>query len=349
METVCKRDFSNCNRLCNGTANETRLAEYKRLCSASIGKTTAELEADRTTPNGVAFNDAAARIQGIIEPALRVCTVDAKKNKDTLSKLLDGVGRALQSSVQCACQTSSTGQNCNNIPPVRDCTMIPQPAGCGGYEAMATCSVGAPGYNAKECACMQNPAAPGCGGGSNAISAFSGPPIANNLARGTPGGGVNFGGGASGGRGSGFSIGANADVENGDLSFLNSAKPIGASGPPIGGGGGTPGAGGSSNGNATDDKGAGLMGEEEKGIGGIFNQAKTFMSRALGYNRKPAAKKSGNGALGKPDMGRFKPLRGLAGRSGGMGSRNMDIWKMMNACTSGDTCKSNENNYLLAP
>ena len=73
------------------------------------------------------------------------------------------------------------------------------------------------------------------------------------------------------------------------------------------------------------------------------------MANAFGLGKKAANSAPGNGSLQKPDMGKFKPLRGLAGRASGMGSKNMDIWKMMNSCTSGDTCKSNENNYLVAP
>ena len=347
MKRGCEIDFSGCNRACKGSRdNETKAEEFKRVCAERVGKTPAALEQEQSA-DGELFRTTAASIDESIQNPLQVCTVEAKKKKDTLSRLFDGIGQALQSSVQCACQTSSNTTNCDKIPPVQDCTVIPQPAGCGAYDAMSTCTPGNAGYNAKTCSCMQNPAAPGCGGGSNAVSSFSGPQLGANLAVGNPGGGVNFGGGGGGGRASNLDLGgANSDV-NSD-SFLGSKSSDAAVANSVGGGG-TPSAGGAPNGDMHGEKGSMPIGEEEKGIGGMFGAARNFMANTFGLGKKPAAKDSSSGTLAKPDMGKFKPLRGLASQGNGMGSKNMDIWKMMNSCLSGTTCKSNENNFLTAP
>lgn len=346
MQEQCSRDSGRCQALCRGANGKTKEEEFREVCAREIGKTAEALGAEQT-PDAAAFNAGAEAIREKSTEGLNLCTGEVKKKSDTLSNLLSGVGRALQASVQCACETSSGGTNCRNIPSVQDCTAIPQPAGCGTYESMATCSVGSGSYNAKTCSCMQNPAAPGCGGGSNAVSSFSGPPIAGNIARGADGG-VSFGSGGGGGRASGLSLGGGTTETDSDLSFLGGAKPSGSGGSNASvGGGGAPAGGGAPNGDSAAKEGSMPL-DEEKGLAGIFSAAKTFMSNALG-GKKPASKDSSNGALAKPDMGKFKPLRGLAGKTSGMGSRNMDIWKMMNACSSGDTCKSNEGNFLTTP
>jgi hypothetical protein len=82
-------------------------------------------------------------------------------------------------------------------------------------------------------------------------------------------------------------------------------------------------------------------------LAGLFNQAKSFMSKAFGL------KKTGpNGNL-EPvkksiDVNKFRPIRGLASKYP-VGTKHMDIWKMVNTCLYAETCSSNSNSYLDSP
>lgn len=343
MKETCEMDYSSCNSACKSdTPGKTKYDEFRDECSAKANRSITQMQSDPTAA-GQQFQRAGAEIKSVFDEGTKSCTEKAKNNKDLMSGLLNGIGQALQGSLRCVCQTSTAGGDCNAIPTPQDCSAIPQPAGCDGYQAMDLCTPGSPTYNAKTCGCMQNPATPGCSGSSQNISSFAGPPLAGGVAQGVASS-PNFGSGA-GARATdlGSLGGGSNDVDSSDAG-LTMGKG-GAPGPSGSGGAGSSSGGATGNG-AIADKPPEVP--EEKGLTGMFNQAKSYMANMLGGKSK-ANGASPNGALGKPDMSKFRPLRGLAGNRSGMGSRNMDIWKMMNSCTSGDTCKSNENNYITTP
>jgi hypothetical protein len=268
-----------------------------------------------------------------------------------MSNLLTGLGNSLQSSMQCACQTSSAaGADCQSVPNINNCESNPSLPGCQVYGALGSCVPGSPGYDAKTCNCLQNPSSPGCGGsgGTTPATLFGG-----NL-RGVPvsGGGNGFaGGGAVGGsRGtSSLDLGGRAnDIVKADLS---SASGTTGAAPAPGnniGGGSVSGGGGGGNG-AAEEPAAAAAAAEEGGLKGLFNQAKNAMMNAIGRGGRNSTRTAGNGKATNPNMKKFKPLRGLANNQDGMGTKNMDIWKMVNMCANGETCASNRNNYMQAP
>ena len=115
MQERCEIDFSNCNRLCLGPGNESKVDEFKRVCAQRVNKTPEQIMTGLTTDNqptadAQLFSSTVNAINQNIEDSSRICTVVATANKSKLSQLADGIGRALQSSVQCACQTSSRGK-----------------------------------------------------------------------------------------------------------------------------------------------------------------------------------------------------------------------------------------------
>ena len=69
---------------------------------------------------------------------------------------------------------------------------------------------------------------------------------------------------------------------------------------------------------------------EEKGLTGLFNQAKTFFKDSLGAKKAPTTvTKNGKSEKGF-DPNKLRPTRNVASKSG-IGSKNQDIWKMSNS------------------
>ena len=343
MRENCSRDYTGCKADCDGS---TKVSDIEKDCPAKIGKTIADIRGD-TGPNGTYYRGNLDTIKEGFSEGTSTCSVKAKEKQNILGSLFDGVGKALTASLTCVCQLTNAGGDCTKIPSVEDCAAIPAPAGCNGYAAIDMCTPGSVAYDAKGCSCGQNPSAPGCSGSSmNTVASFAGPPInspGSNFA-----GGVTMGAGGGGGGGRAPDLGNLNPGDPGSEGFDLGAQRAQGAATVTGGSGGGGGGGGGGNGDANSGAGAPAP-EEEKGIGGIFSQAKSFMSNALGLGKGKPSTASGNGAANKFDANKYRPLRGLAGVKGGLGSRNMDIWKMMNSCTSGDTCKSNENNYIVGP
>jgi hypothetical protein len=127
---------------------------------------------------------------------------------------------------------------------------------------------------------------------------------------------------------------------------LDATRRSGAAGsrqPYVGGGGGLDG--GSS---APQAQNTGSVENEKDGIlGGLMNAIKTG-ARALGFSK---ARNNGNykGAYGKSGSTKTFAPRGLAGGRSGVGSRNMEIWTMMNKCMQADTCPSNSGQFISGP
>jgi hypothetical protein len=315
-----------------------------------------------------------------ISKTYRDGTADCKDVSDVnggqrkLSELLSGVGNSLQASMNCMCRLSNGGSNLMtnnatgrnqdscNIPNPADCSVDPTLAGCNAYVGISVCTPGS-GYDAKLCSCQTNPKGAGCPGGGlsgNLVGFASGANI-NTAAGGGVGGDAGFGSLAG-------NLKASGDV---DLSGVSGGDPMAAGNLKLEetktdtansafGGGGTGGGGSGSGGEGGGDPTAYNTGYEEStklfGINGLFNQAKSFMSGFGGSgnrkNNNAAATdlKNVSGANKKPTikMDQFRP-RGMAASDSDLGRKNMDIWRMMNMCTSGENCKSNVNNYILEP
>ena len=196
-----------------------------------------------------------------------------------------------------------------------------------------------------------NPKAAGCpgAGGTGAGSGFAGSPISPRSAdtvsfASLAGGGkaspsIDLSGGGLDGSGNSSQVAANARGSGG----------LGEQAPSVGGGGSGGSGGGGSGAGTGGDPLASVDGAGGDGGGSLLGQLKTFASRMMG-----SGKDSPNGSVklkksagDSANMDKYRPRR-LASEAG-VGSKNMDIWKMMNLCVQGETCKRNVNSYILTP
>ncbi|MBY0554600.1 hypothetical protein K2P97_08730 [bacterium] len=268
-----------------------------------------------------------------------ICGEINKNEKSMISSALEGVGKSMAASMTCMCKLSSgaTGP-CDKIVPPSNCTSNPDLPGCKQYGAIGVCTPGST-YDAKLCSCQLNPKGAGCpdgeksGGLSNFATGGDLKGATGDFAVANPVSDLKPGPADLGG----------LKPEDGPASNLKLEPSKGGNSPSVGGGGGP--SGGPGGGEPAAEPGA----EEEKsGLSGLFGAAKTFVSNA--FNSKKA---SGNGNLkGDPkskfDASKFRPVRGVAGKSG-VGSRNQDIWRMVNTCLYSETCSSNSNSFLESP
>lgn len=363
-------------RACFTACGEARLEEYKKTCAKEAGSTVEELSnGANQSEDAKAYRAAFISLEDDLKYGLKNCGKDPDEKNSWLSSVNDALntlGTNMQNAAICACKTSSTQKatpdgSCESIPSPEFCAQVPQPAGCAAYGTFQVCTPGSMGYDAKTCSCMQNPSGGDCTGtGFSNQNAFAGPGTQLNNGGGGPSA---FAGGAGGPKSTtNFDSIATGGDDGGERSLLTlgAARPGGTGGSP-GGTGGGPGGTGGGNGPLGDQENTdgGPAEQNEKGVGGLFNQAKTFLTGALGMG-KGANKNNGRGngnANGNGfDSNRFKPkhMRGLAtvddcqpgqdnSRKKCVASRNADIWKLMNMCTSGESCKSNVNNYLTGP
>lgn len=334
----CDGAVTTCNDACDPTE---KIKEYETSCKSKI--------------NGIAVNQTYydAKLQEFkssFDRSLATCQGDdMKKNQKGLSDFLGDIAGALRSSVQCMCQLSSvtttnTGNNCGTIPVITDCQKNPSLPNCNAYVGLSICTPGST-YDAKLCGCQMNPKGAGCPGGD----------ASGNLVGFASGGNLAAAGGGNeasiGNPGANLKPSAAADLsginnQTGPAANLKlSDTPKGTS--PVAGGGGPSGGGGPMGGGDVPQGGSNV--EESSGISGLLNQAKTFVSNIASGGDKSKQ----NGSLGKdsktkPNIDKFRP-RGMASNDAFIGSKNMDIWKMMNLCTNGENCKSNVNNYILGP
>ncbi len=329
---------------CTTACKEETLEAHKKACYEKIVTEEQYVLENGESPNAALFSQTEIAVQEITEGAKKVCTEDAKKGQSMLDSLLSGFGDALAGSLQCMCQTSSGAGDCDEIPTPGACDSDPSLAGCGIYGSIAVCTPGG-NYDAKLCSCQMNPKEVGCPGGvaSGALANFASPSIKSN----------GIGSGASPTIAGGLKAtgafpdlprGANDDGSSGSTPLTLGASPTSG---PGGGGGGSMGGGGASGGGEP-PAAAGEPAAEEKGLSGLFNQAKTFLKDALGGKKTPAAAlKNGKTEKGF-DPNKLRPTRGIASKNG-IGSKNQDIWKMSNSCMYAETCPRNMNSFLEAP
>jgi hypothetical protein len=345
MGEKCDADVNSCKESCK----EDSYDRFVERCFANNG-TSVESIRNRGSedPVLVAFREKDPTIRENYDVGARVCFRELRGAQSDYSSLVSGLGNSLQASLQCACQTSSAaGPNCQAVPNINNCDTNPSLAGCDVYGPLGACVPGSVGYDAKSCSCLQNPAAAGCSGAGTTTPASL---FGGNL-RVAPASGGSFAGGGAGATGAGGGRAGNLDLGGSAetvQSNLSGDGANGAGGKSAGGAyGGSVSGGGAGNGNATEEAVA-AGAPPESGLGGLFNQAKNAVMGALGRGSNRTTRATAKGAVNEVNMKKFKPLRGIA-TSEGMGSRNMDIWKMVNMCANGETCASNRNNYMMAP
>lgn len=297
-----------------------------------------------TDPVLTAYREHNPTIRDNYSVGVNVCYRDLPQAQSDYGNLMTGLGNSLQASMQCACQTSNAaGADCQAVPNINNCSTTPGLPGCDVYGPLGACVPGAVGYDAKTCNCLQNPAATGCAsaGGTTPASLFGG-----NLRAAPAAGGAFVGGGAPAG---GTGRASNLDLSSSAESIQANLAGASGTGVTTSGGGsyGSNVSGGGGNGSAPEEAAA-AGAPPEAGLSGLFNQAKNAVMNALGKGPNRFNRLGAKSPAAAANMKKFKPLRGIA-NSEGMGSRNMDIWKMVNMCANGETCASNRNNYMMAP
>lgn len=341
---------------CHSQCTENQYDNFRTECAQKLGMTPDQLSA-ATTAQAQTYRTESANIQQLFQQGHDVCENQAAPKSNNLNNMLSGVGNALQGSLRCACQLSSSatvasatttsgatqsGCNPSNIPNVKDCAANPALSGCQVYTELSVCTPGST-YNAALCRCQTNPSAGGC----------ADVPTTGTLAS-MAGSAIKAGATASVDGFTSPNLGSATAPQNLDLSgedsagaSLDATAKAGAAGsrqPYVGGGDGGAGGGGTVAANA---EGGAAAADKDGIIGGLMNAIKTG-ARALGFG-----KDKGNGTYGSSDSGAlgrgaFKP-RGIAGGRSGIGSRNMEIWTMMNKCVQAETCPSNSQQYILTP
>ena len=342
MGETCEPKVNTCKSSCKPDSYDKFLDE----CLAANGTSANALtDSTNTTPEADLFRRSNEQIMSGFDRADRICNRELAGLMSDTEKLMNGLGNSMQSSLQCACQTSNAaGANCEAVPNINNCNTNPSLQGCEMYSTLGACVPGAVGYDAKTCNCLENPAATGCGtaGSTTPATLFGGG------LRGGPAAGSAFAtGGATGAGGSGRA--SNLDLGGASEAVQSNLTAASGTGVTTSGGssyGGTT-SGGGGNGSASPEEVA-AGAPTETGLSGLFNQAKNAVMGALGRGGSNRSRAAGKGAAAEVNMKKFKPLRGLA-NTDGMGTRNMDIWKMVNMCANGETCASNRNNYMMAP
>lgn len=333
MKASCDTNIEVCTDKCSEDVVKNFIAQCIPGKHETLNNTT-------PGPNLAYYNEKKAIIEANIQAGTKDCTEVAKAGELTLSGMLEGVGNSLQSSLKCMCKLSSgnTG-DCNAIPTISICNTNPSSPGCGVWGALDVCTPGNT-YDAKLCGCQTNPKTAGCPAyASGGLSNFASPTLKNPT--GSAGSNIGLAGGLK--VGSDDIAMPTSDEDTGVTPKLDFPGGGPSAGGPGGGGGGLGGAGGGSGGAPAAE---GAVVPEEKGLSGLFNLAKSYISGAFGK------KKFDNGNLknGKPvntgaDVNKFRPMRGVASKNGS-GTKNQDIWLRMNRCFVAETCQGNNNNFL---
>lgn len=325
----CVSSYDKCTTMCD----QAEFDKMKKNCEELIGD---------NEHNKKYFADNVDQIQTDMSDGQKVCSVESQKGKSELDKALKTIGDSLKSSVACMCNFSGASPaSCNSIPTRSQCYGNLEVAGCGVYGGLDVCTPGS-NYNQKLCMCQTN-VTEGCPGH-----------LSGNLANFTSGTNMNEGspaGFTSGGSLAGNLKGSDVNLSSlGDSGSQNKMEfPDGPSNSSAGSVGGFGGSGlGSSVSGGSGKPAAAAEPVKEKGIlgMGIFDKAKNLFSRVTkGGSGKANGNLKGGEASDKNNPNAFRPLRGIASRTG-IGTKNQDIWYMMNKCFIGETCSGNNNGFL---
>lgn len=319
----------------------------------------ASLSQLQTDHSDIASNlqDAKIEVTDLFNQGNTICTNQVHTRRMGLDSVVSDIGRTLQASAICACQTSSSnGTDCNAIPTIDACQANPTSVGCQAYVPLGACTTGSPYYNAQICNCSQNPAASGCKpttSTATTVSNFGGNLAGSNLPQAT-GGAVSFAGGG-GGSGSGGSF-SDLSIPGGDgaavpANFAGNIKAgeisssVAATGAGVGAGGGGGGSLGAA-GNVSGTAGP----APEKGIGALFKDLKNVFTNAFGGSSSRVAPSSakGNGAI---NIDRFKPntqLRGAPQQRDIASANEKTLFELVNECANGLRCKM-RGDFMVNP
>lgn len=342
---------------CSGSCQVSQMDNFYNECLRAAGYQS--LEQLRAEHSDMASNleSAKTEITEFYSQGADLCTNQVRTKRMSLDSVVSDLGRSLQASTICACQTSATtGTNCSQIPTIDVCQSNPASLGCQAYVPISTCAAGSPYYNAQSCACARNGAAPGCTAANTppSVSSFATNAAGANLPQ-ASGGSVSFGsagGGGSSGSGSfddlsGGGGSAQAALANyaGNIKAGEISTAGGSTGGTVGGGGAGASSGGSSGAAAPAAPPA------EKGIGGLFKDLKNVFTNAFGGggSKTPASTAKGNGTI---DTNRFRPPN--QGLRGGPQARDIasanekTLFELVNDCANGLRCKT-AGGYLQSP
>lgn len=343
----CDDEYNVCVSSC-----QNQLAAFERACTQLINVSgTTGQEAAQAQLNQQYFDQHRSDIATQFSRGQEVCSGEVARAKSTLEQTLDSLGNATTTATRCMCQLSASGaQNCNSIPSVSACEANPNAAGCAIYSSISECTPGEY-YNAFNCNCQVNPSTPGCAGKVDPkvnLSTFAGSDVKSAAAASVAGlttasvSGQSF-------RASNVDLSTNSsDAGTTDPESLRQGDSLSADG--SGGAGvmaATGSGGGGLSGGINLGDGVPVEGGEADAAksGSMMGQLKTLASRLL------KGKETNNGSLqNQKDMQeRMAAQRGIASARKGVGSKNMNIWQMMNMCVQGETCRTNQSNYILSP
>ena len=332
LKQSCDEELGICDKECD---LNTKVKEYIDTCFAlAIKPSEGAASEGESTPDMDYYHNKLNEVRKNIGEGIPICKHDAVKKKDKLNDLLLGLANVINAGMTCACQVAATAvgassSSCSSLPSAEQCAANQALPGCVALEVLDKCTMGSPAYNAKGCSCSQNPKEQGCSEYARANpgnNGFAGAGIKNPASSGMFGPTDGAGGTGSGG-------GDKIDLSSKPDDAAPNAKAGGSAGPGfLGGSQGASGGGASAPAGAGEQAAAKEEGEEAKGVGGLWGQAKSAVGSLFGTgSAKTNPEKSLNGKL-NPDLDKFRP-KGLRGLAGGnmLGGKNMDIWKMLHS------------------
>jgi len=277
----------------------------------------------------IAYNNELDSLKSQYDNGVNTCNQYAKNKKSSLEDTLASAQTAAQQAAKVCCQTQAGGGvNCNTIPAISQCSTNPNLPGCTVYNNNCVANP-----SSQLCVCAANPTGDECRKFSQSnsdvnkmVGALGVMPtavptsVANKAGGGVGGGDFNFGDDEA------------TKVVSGTADAGGSSSPFSTAQGGGGGFGGGGGAGGLQNepgqGSPEDDGSGG-----SKGSGGLFNAARSFINDLIGGKKpSPSSQTQGPGfGKNKVDPNAWKPkgIRGLANDDYAIGSKNKDIFQVM--------------------
>ena len=302
---LLKEDCSGARETCQTVCKPAKeaLANYETSCKDEINK---ETDPTKQAALKTKIKEAAEKLMPDLSKGEGNCETKSSKNQDALMQAMKDAAAGAQAAAQCECQLTA-GQT--------DCAAIQDPDYCSTHPGDINCPVTVDSTIPYEPPMGSGGPAVAGAGPAQLAAPFS--PITANS--------PNF-------KGAGGGLG-NLDLGSDPAAPMASEKTAGGAESPFGAaaGGGAGGGGSTPNGGGDGPQGV-AEAEARSGIGGLFNALKTAAAGALGLGGKNSgdgknfSDKNKNGKLIDPNA--WRPL-GDRGIAGGFGTKNMDIFKMV--------------------
>lgn len=341
LKAKCDENKKTCETTCSDETINNEKLKCEEILNKIVSGANQNENGEVVTSNQNYFQNRVKEVSTAFAEGNKACTdrteeMSATNLENGFDKLLKNIASSFQQAAICACQVASTALtgssgSCSSVPTAAECAANPSLAGCEAYNLVDACNMSSSAYNAQVCACQKDSAGVTCKTATAAgPSGFAGPDAKTASSSGNSNFGTTGGNVADTSGGGNFSFGSALD--NGALSPIKpqTATPGGGGGAAGGGAGGgasAPPAGGAG------DGGGGIAGEDSHGMGGLLNQAKSFMGSLFGNGSNKNGQGLTPGKGGEPgvnyDINKFRPIRGMASE-GQFGKRNSDIWKTMN-------------------